>query len=69
MGSLSILHWVIVIAAIWLFVIFWISLVRILKRTGYSGWWSLLILIPIVNVIGIWRFSKARWPADASAVS
>jgi hypothetical protein len=44
-------------------VIYFIDSVRILKRTGYSGWWSLLILNPVVFVIFLWIFSKARWPA------
>jgi uncharacterized membrane protein YhaH (DUF805 family) len=44
-------------------VIYLIASVRILNRTGYSGWWSLLVLIPVVNVIALWKFSKARWPA------
>ena len=26
-------------------------------------WWSLLIVIPIVNLIGFWIFAFARWPA------
>ncbi len=67
MGSLSIWHWVIVIAEIWLVAAFFIAIVRILRRAGYSGWWSLLTLIPVVNVMALWRFSKAQWPALAPA--
>ena len=63
MGSLSVWHWLIVILEIWLAIIFWIAAVRVLNRTGYRGWWSLLILLPIINVIAFWRFSKASWPA------
>jgi hypothetical protein len=25
---------------------------RILKRTGHSGWWSLMVFIPLVNLVG-----------------
>jgi len=35
---------------------------RILKKTGRSPWWSLIILVPFVNVIMIWVFAFARWP-------
>jgi len=63
MGGLSIWHWVIVIACLCLNIIVFIVVVRILNRTGYSGWWSLLLLIPVGNVIALWQFSKARWPA------
>ena len=64
MGGLSIWHWVIVLVYIALVVTFFVSTVRILNRLGYSGWWSLLAIIPIANVIGLWRLSKANWPID-----
>jgi uncharacterized membrane protein YhaH (DUF805 family) len=37
--------------------------VRILRKAGYSGWWSLLTLIPIVNIVMIWVFAFSDWPA------
>jgi hypothetical protein len=36
--------------------------IRILKRAGYSEWWSLLALLPVVNLLGLWWFAYARWP-------
>lgn len=36
---------------------------RILKRTGHSGWWSIIIFIPLVNLLGIWLLAFTRWPA------
>jgi len=36
---------------------------RILKRAGYSGWWAITILIPIVNLVMIWIFAFFNWPA------
>jgi uncharacterized membrane protein YhaH (DUF805 family) len=68
MGGISIWHWFIVIVYVCLTVVFFIALVKILNRTGYSGWWSLLVLIPVVNVIALWQFSKARWPATEPPV-
>jgi uncharacterized membrane protein YhaH (DUF805 family) len=62
MGSISIVHLAILFAQLCFVVVSWIAVVRILNRTGYSGWWSLLGLIPIVNVIALWIFSKAKWP-------
>jgi hypothetical protein len=35
---------------------------KILSRVGYSGWWSLLALIPIVNLIALWMFAFGQWP-------
>lgn len=41
--------------------------IRILRRTGYSEWWSLLVLVPVANIIGLWWFAYARWPGGGSA--
>jgi len=40
----------------------WMS-VRILHRAGYSGWWSLLAVVPLLNIAMIWVFSMSDWPA------
>jgi uncharacterized membrane protein YhaH (DUF805 family) len=37
--------------------------VRILRKAGYSGWWSLLTLVPILNIATIWVFASSDWPA------
>ena len=63
MGGLSIWHLLIVLVYLGLLVLFWVSVVRIARRTGFSGWWTLLLVIPLANIIVIWRFSKVRWPA------
>jgi uncharacterized membrane protein YhaH (DUF805 family) len=36
---------------------------RIFQRAGRSGWWAILIFIPILNIIVLWVFALARWPA------
>ena len=36
---------------------------RIFQRTGISGWWALLMLIPLLNIAVLWIFAFARWPA------
>jgi len=36
--------------------------VRILHKTGHSGWWTLLSFIPIVNFVAYWQLAFARWP-------
>ncbi|CAA9889353.1 conserved hypothetical protein [Candidatus Methylobacter favarea] len=40
----------------------WLGL-RILQKAGFDGWWTLVLLIPIVNIIMIWMFAFMRWPA------
>ena len=36
---------------------------RVLRRAGFSRWWALLVLVPVVNLIGLWLFAYVRWPA------
>jgi len=36
---------------------------RIVRRVGYSRLWALLFLVPLINVVMIWRFGSRNWPA------
>ncbi|MHC6800150.1 hypothetical protein ACYTR9_07515 [Vibrio antiquarius] len=36
----------------------------ILKKAGFSKWWSFIMLVPIVNIIAIWVFAHIKWPAE-----
>lgn len=69
MGGLSIFHLLIVLIYLGFVVLFWISVVRIAHRTGLSGCWTVLLVIPLVNIFVVWRFSKARWPAFDARIS
>jgi hypothetical protein len=40
-----------------------VMIARVLRRAGYSPWWVLLLLVPLVNLIALWVFAYARWPA------
>ena len=33
-----------------------------LKRAGYSRWWCLLALVPIINIIMLYVFAFSTWP-------
>ena len=47
-------------------VIFSLFLSRsIVKKAGYSGWWALTVIIPLINIIMIWVFSFVKWPAES----
>jgi hypothetical protein len=37
---------------------------RILQRIGVSPFWSILALIPLVNLIALWFLAFADWRAD-----
>lgn len=36
----------------------------VLEKAGFPILWSLLLVIPIVNLIAIWVFSFISWPAE-----
>lgn len=39
---------------------------RICRRTGYSPWLGILIVLPLVNVGLLWFIALSRWPAVPS---
>jgi len=39
-----------------------VAVVRIVQRAGFSGWWTLVILVPVVNMAALWYFAFAEWP-------
>jgi len=63
MGTFGLLYWVIALAIVGFFL--WIY-ARIARKAGFSGWWSLLVLVPLVNVVVIWIFAFTSWPAAAN---
>jgi uncharacterized membrane protein YhaH (DUF805 family) len=61
MGGLSILHWLIVVIVI--LAVYFVPIVKILHKAGYSGWWCLIVFVPLVNIIMFYVFAFANWPA------
>ena len=59
MESFSPAHWLVLIVA-WAFVI--VPLRDILNKVGYSGWWAVLVFLPLGNIIALWIFAGAKWP-------
>ena len=35
---------------------------KIFSKAGYSGWWSLLIPFPPINILAIYYFAFSNWP-------
>jgi uncharacterized membrane protein YhaH (DUF805 family) len=60
MEHLSAWQWLITLVAI---VACLYPYVRIVRRTGHSGWWVLTMFVPLVNFIMLWVFAFVRWPA------
>lgn len=38
---------------------------RIFKRAGWSGWWAVTLLVPVVNLVVIGMFAFSKWPLEA----
>lgn len=36
---------------------------KIWSRTGHSGAWSLLMLVPLANLISLWVLAFKKWPS------
>jgi len=58
-GSMSLWHGIVVIAVLFVFLF---PTAKILKKAGYSGWWCVLALVPLLNWIMLWIFAYASWP-------
>jgi len=63
MGSLSIFHVLILLAIV--AAGFGYPAAKILNRLGYSGFWAVLVFIPLTAMIGLWVLAFADWPAQA----
>lgn len=65
MGSFSIWHWIIVFLMFFAFPIAYIIPAwKIVKKAGYSGLWSLLGFVPVLNVVMLWVFAFSSWPRE-----
>jgi len=45
-----------------IFVISAVASVKIITKAGYSGWWFLLALVPLVGFIMFLVFAFSKWP-------
>jgi hypothetical protein len=51
------LHFVVI--AVLLVIPFW----KLFSKAGHSGWLSLLMLLPLVNVLALYYLAFSDWPA------
>jgi len=45
-------------------IFFLVCYIRIISKAGYSGWWVLTLLIPLVNLVMIAVFAFKKWPIE-----
>jgi hypothetical protein len=65
MDSLSMWHWLIILVIL---AIYLVPLWRIVSRAGFHGAFSVLALIPFVNIVMLWVFAFAKWPRERDGV-
>jgi membrane protein DedA with SNARE-associated domain len=53
--------WHMLALAVWL-AVFLVPAWKIAKKAGFHGAWSLLILVPLLNILILWLFAFVRWP-------
>jgi len=59
-GTMWMEHW------LWMLVFALVVVVpvwRICVRAGFSGWWSVLVLFPLLNLALLYFLAFADWPA------
>jgi len=59
-GGVGIAVAIIIGIAIWL--VFVVAYIKIITRAGYSGWWVLIIIVPIANIVMLLIFAYKEWP-------
>ena len=62
MFSLSVWHLIAIVVLVLLIWAFVAVFGRIVNRAGYSRWWLLTLVIPVLNLIMLWVFAFASWP-------
>ena len=46
-----------------------VPVIKLLRRTGHSAFWSLFAIFPGVNVIAFWVFAFKPWPTDKKSAN
>jgi len=64
MGTFSLWHWLIVLFIFGVLGFFIWIYARIARKAGFSGWWSLIMFVPLVNLAMVWVFAFVKWPAE-----
>ena len=65
METLSMWHLLIILVML---AIYLVPLWRIVSRAGFHGAFSVLALIPLVNIVMLWVFAFAKWPRERDGV-
>ena len=52
----------------WLFMLAWLAIIlppfwNIFRKAGFSGWLSLLVFVPLVNIVVLYFIAFSEWPS------
>lgn len=47
--------------ALMLALVLWMA-ARILAKAGFSPWWAVVLVVPVLAVAGLWVFAFIPWP-------
>jgi hypothetical protein len=56
--------WVVPVVVVVFLVIYFVPLLQIIHKAGYSRWWLLIWLVPFANIVFLWIFAFSRWPIE-----
>jgi len=57
----------ILIGLIFWFVVVGIPVMQVLKRTGFSRSWVLILFVQLVNLVFLWIYAFTRWQVEGEA--
>lgn len=60
MSGYGLVHWIVFAVAV---AVLLYPIGRILGRIGLSPFWSILAVVPLVNLIALWVLAFSEWPA------
>lgn len=62
-GNFTIWHWL-VLAIMLVMYLGNLVFIPAVRRAGFSGWWVVLSIVPMVGLILLWVFAYVRWPIE-----
>lgn len=61
MTGYGLAHWLIFVVMV---VLVLYPIGRILRRLGLSPFWSVLVFVPLVNLLSLWVLAFSDWPGE-----
>jgi Na+-driven multidrug efflux pump len=62
MGGISIWQIIIILIMLGLSVAWTLLLARIVGKADFNKWWTVISLVPLLNIIFVWVFAFSKWP-------